>query len=539
MSRSGDSTPRMASVGMPESSEIRSAVSAPRDSRNPKNPNVNFAMEVRMSKLSSWKTIFFSCVFCAATATASSAQADCSVTTPCFTNLVSFSGTDGSFPVFVPLVQGFDGNFYGTTSGGGAHSDGTVFKITPEVTLTTLHNFAGADGSNPAGGLALTTNGVFYGTTVNNGAHGYGTVFKMTSTGALTTLHSFDLTDGANPYGGLIQATDGNFYGTTHSGGSSSNCSGGCGTVFKMIPSGTLTTLHSFDGADGAAPFAGLVQASDGNFYGITYAGGAHNDGVVFKMTMPTGTVTVLHSFDGTHGANSYGALIQAINGILYGMTAFGGTHECNLRGMLVGCGTIFKITLAGVFTTLHNFDPTDGAFPSVELTQATDGNFYGTTYQGGANGVGTIFKVTAAGALTTLHTFDTTDGISPNGLLEATNGEFSGTTLSGGAHGDGTIFSLSVGLGPFVETLPISGKVGTPVIILGNNLAGSTSVTFNGTKATFRVSSTGTAIKTTVPSGATTGKVKVTTTTRTLTSNVNFRVTPTISSFSLRPALR
>jgi uncharacterized repeat protein (TIGR03803 family) len=284
------------------------------------------------------------------------------------------------------------------------------------------------------------------------------------------------------------------------------------------------------------------VQATDGNFYGITYAGGANNDSVVFKMTRPpTATVTVLHTFDGTDGANSYGPLIQAINGILYGVTAFGGANQCNLHGMLVGCGTIFKVTLAGSLTTLHNFNGSDGAFPSVGLIQAADGNFYGTTYQGGAGGncsggCGTIFKFVlnpqgTGGALTTLHTFGAP--ADPNALLQATNGEFYGTTIFGGTNNDGTVFSLSVGLGPFIETLPTSGKVGTAVIILGNDLTGTTKVTFNGTKATFTVSSTGTAIKTTVPSGATTGKVKVTTPTRTLISNVNFRVTPTVSGFS------
>ena len=307
--------------------------------------------------------------------------------------------------------------------------------------------------------------------------------------------------------------------------------------VFKFVlnpqgTGGTLTTPHSFDSSDGAAPFSSLLQASNGNFYGTTYAGGAHNDGVVFKMTPPpTGTVTVLHNFDGTDGANSYGSSIQAVNRILYGMTAFGGANECNNHGSLVGCGTIFKITLAGAFTTLHNFDSTDGAFPSVPLIQATDGNFYGTTYQkGGTNGFGTVFKFTPGGTLTTMHTFGTP--VDPNALLQAPNGEFYGTTIFGGTNNDGTVFSLSVGLGPFVETPPSSGKVGTAVIILGNNLEGSTKVTFNGTAATFTVVSN-TEIKTSVPSGAITGKVKVTTPSRTLTSNVNFRVTPTISSIS------
>lgn len=250
------------------------------------------------------------------------------------------------------------------------------------------------------------------------------------------------------------------------------------GTVLKITAGGKLSTLYSFCAqtgcTDGYAPEAGLVQATDGNFYGTTYRGGAYGYGTVFKIT-PGGTLTTLHSFDSTDGANPY---------------------------------------LGG-------------------LVQATDGNFYGTTYFGGTNNDGTIFKITSGGTLTTLHSFPYTDGVLPIGrLLPATNGTFYGTTTYGGANGHGTVFSISVGLGPFVETLPTSGKVGTAVIILGNNLTGATHVTFNSTAATLTVVSS-TEIKTTVPSGATTGFVKVTTPTRTLTNNVKFRVTATISSFS------
>jgi uncharacterized repeat protein (TIGR03803 family) len=178
-----------------------------------------------MSRLCSWKTVLFFCVFCAATAITSPAQAGCSAAAPCFTILASFNGADGSLPVFGPLVQGFDGNLYGT-AGGGAHSDGVVFKITPGGTLTPLHSFDGTDGAAPAAGLVLTANGNFYGTTVSGGAHGDGTIFKFVlnpegTGGTLTSLHSFDGADGSNPHGGLVQGTDGNFYGTTQAGGAS------------------------------------------------------------------------------------------------------------------------------------------------------------------------------------------------------------------------------------------------------------------------------------------------------------------------------
>jgi uncharacterized repeat protein (TIGR03803 family) len=362
-----------------------------------------------------------------------------------------------------------------------------------------------------------------YGTTVSGGANNNGTVFKITPGGTLTTLYSFcaqtNCTDGLEPDARLVQATDGNFYGTTSGGGN------GWGTIFKITPGGTMTTLHRFDVMDGANPYGGLVQATNGNFYGTTSAGGANGYGAVFEIT-PGGALTTLHSFlDTTDGAYPYGGLMQATNGSFYGTTSgvlLGGrgADTCTGAGSY---GTIFEITPSGTLTTLYAFgaQPDDGACPFGGLVQATDRNFYGTTTEVGG-GYGTIFKITPAG---TLHRFDNTDGANPlAGLVQATNGTLYGTTFLGGASNDGTVFSLSESLGPFVETNPTSGKVGTAVIILGNNLAGATSVTFNGKAATFKVVSS-TEIKTTVPKGATTGKVSVKTPSRTLTSNVDFRV--------------
>jgi uncharacterized repeat protein (TIGR03803 family) len=475
-----------------------------------------------MSKLSLWKTIFFLCALCAVEVTPSPAQV--------FTTLVSFNGTDGGDPLG-SLVQGVDGNFYGTTAAGGANSNelictanmestcGTVFKITAGGTLTRLYSFCAqtncTDGATPSAGLVLATDGNFYGTTAYGGTTsstpGCGTVFKITPGGTLTTLHIFDGTDGCVPNAGLVQATDGNFYGTTWLGGANID-----GTVFEVSPSGKLTTLHRFDGTDGQYPSA-LVLATDGNLYGTASYGGAHGLGTVFKIT-PVGTLTTLHSFDGTDGATP-SALVQATDGNFYGTTFDGGANND---------GTVFKITPVGTLTTLHSFDFTDGEFPSA-LLQGTDGNLYGAASQGGANDDGTVFKITSSGTLTTLHSFDGADGQNPLAeLVQATNGNFYGTTSQGASDactfGCGTVFRLGVGLGLFVETLPTSGKVGTAVIILGNNLTGSTSVTFNGTSAKFTVVSSS-EIKTIVPSGATTGKVKVTTPHGTLTSNVNFGV--------------
>jgi uncharacterized repeat protein (TIGR03803 family) len=189
-----------------------------------------------------------------------------------------------------------------------------------------------------------------------------------------TTLHSFDGKDGSRPYAGLIQATDGNLYGTTDFGEPH-----GEGTVFKITPSGMLTTLHSFDYADGGNPSAGLVQGTDGNLYGTTYGGGANQGGEIFKIT-PSGRLTTFHSFEGTDGSYPYAGLVQATNGDFYGTTSGGGSSNC----FGAGCGTVFKITPSGILTTLHSFNGTDGQFPAGVLVRATDGSFYGTTEYGG-----------------------------------------------------------------------------------------------------------------------------------------------------------
>ncbi len=490
----------------------------------------------RMRRAGARAVLAFATLLVSAVITTPSAQAQT------LTTLHSFDGTDGTGTVAV-LVQGTDGNLYGTTSAAGANGYGTVFKITPSGTLTTLYSFCSkagcTDGGNPKGVLVQASNGPFYGTTFTGGAFGYGTLFKITPSGTLTTLHSFDGTDGVYPQAGLIQAANGDFYGTTCGDWcfNSSNTPSVPGTVFKITPSGTLTTLHTFCSlsgcADGFFPVAGLVQATNGDLYGTTIYGGDTymgpcypGCGTAYKIT-PSGTLTTLYNFCSlsgcTDGYYPVAGLVQGANGDFYGTTSGGGA---------IGEGIVFKITPGGTLTTLYTFcsqsDCTDGTTPDAGLVQGTDGNFYGATNQGGGvNNAGTLFKITPSGALTTLIIFDDTDGRGPYaGLTQATNGNFYGTTTLGGTNNLGTVFSLSVGLGPFVETQPTSGKVGAAVKILGTNLTGATSVTFNGTSATFTVVSKS-EITTTVPTGATTGTVEVTTPRGTLKSNTKFYVTP------------
>jgi uncharacterized repeat protein (TIGR03803 family) len=483
-----------------------------------------------------------------------------------FTTLYSFDGTDGGGPV-AALVQGTDGNLYGTTRDGGANGNyGTVFKITLEGVLTTLYSFCSqslcADGSYPEAGLIQGTDGNFYGTTSGGGANDRGTVFEMTLGGTLTTLYSFcsreNCLDGVGPTGALVQDSDGNLYGTTSQGGGGNpDCPKECGTVFKISPTGTFGTLHNFNLADGSMPLGGLIEGTDGDLYGTTSEGGGGycmnqfdghfkgGCGTVFKISA-NGTLTTLYDFCSVvvgrsylckDGATPYAGLIQAADGTFYGTTTAGGGVGANRACGITGCGTVFRITASGTLTTLLDFDILDGYFPEAALVQATDGNFYGTTERGGVNtacgggsyGCGTAFKITPSGALTTLYSFcpqtSCADGEEPQaGLVQDTNGQFYGTTTGGGANGDGTVFSLSVGLGRFVESQPTSGNVGAAVNILGTNLTTATSVTFNGTPATFNVVSSS-LITTTVPAGATSGKVQVVTPVGTLTSNVPFRV--------------
>lgn len=451
--------------------------------------------------------------------------------------LASFNGTDGELPT-TALAQGPDGNFYGTTPTGGLNDflSGVAYRVTPTGDLTSIYSFCSlakcTDGSDPDAPLALGTDGNFYGTTANGGGvSSGGTVFRLTPAGGLTTLYSFcalkKCPDGSVPRAGLVLANDGNFWGTTSEGGKF-----GGGTVFKISPSGKLTSIYNFcsisNCGDGSSPMAGLVQGADGALYGTTYDGGmvpcpffgTFGCGTIFKITL-SGQLTTLYNIGDDAGLSST-PLIFARNGNLYGTSENGGT---------IGGGSVFEITPAGAYSTIYSFCSlqfcTDGDLPRGGLVQATNGILYGTTSTGGTL-TGTVFSISAAGTLHTIHNFTGfAHGSMPEGsLLQATDGNLYGVTNGGGVGGDGAIFRVLTGLTPFVQAVPLAGTGSAQVLILGNNLSTATAVSFNGTAASFTVVSD-TEIATTVPSGATTGNVTVTTSSATLDSNVAFRVLP------------
>jgi uncharacterized repeat protein (TIGR03803 family) len=430
------------------------------------------------------------------------------------------------------VAQGRDGNLY-SAAPGGTDGVGAMFKITPAGALTVPYTFDLT--VEPYGGLTLGIDGNFYGTTNSGGTANLGTVFKVTPGGKLTVLHDFTNTgDGAYPYAPPIEGVDGNFYGTT----TQANLANG--TVYKITSSGVLTMLHSFAFAEGEYPFAPLVQGTDGNFYGTAQLGGTSTKcvggcGTVFKIT-PAGSLSVLHNFDELHGEVPLGPLIQGSDGNFYGTTTGGGTYGPHC------CGVIFKITPTGALTVLHDFPAStdDGINVMAGLVQATDGKLYGTTAGGGANATGIIFSVSSKPPYTykILYAFDGTTGSSPQAtMVQHTNGILYGDTQAGGTDTKycgacGTFYSLNIGLKPFIHLVSASGKVASTVEILGQGFTGTTGVSFDGSAATFTVSSS-TYLTAKVPAGARTGSVIVTTPGGKLTSSGSFRVTPQITSFT------
>ncbi len=378
-----------------------------------------------------------------------------------------------------PLTPGPDGNLYGTTTQGRTY--GTVFKMTPSGSLTTLHTFDSTDGASPTGGVMFASDGNLYGTTNQGGSATTGSVFKVSTGGSFTSLYSFTGTseDGGAPVGKLVQAGDGNLYGVTYSAGAN-----GCGAIYQMTTSGTFTSLYNFNcQSDGGYPRSGLILASDGNLYGTTSAAGVSGYGTVYRIGLD-GSFAVIYHFGNNEGNTPYAALIQGSDGAFYGTTYQGGSG---------GYGTAFRLTTAGSLTTLYSFSGTDGKNPRGSLLQGSDGNLYGTTYYGGNAIYGTIFVVTPDGQFTRLHSFTGGDGQNPAaGLAEDPAGTFIGTTFAGGTNNKGVVFSLTYtappppapainanGVVPVYSTVPVI-QTGEWVSIYGSNLAAK-SATWNG----------------------------------------------------------
>jgi uncharacterized repeat protein (TIGR03803 family) len=487
---------------------------------------------------------FIVAIFCVATAVGSHAQT--------LATLLSFDSSTGSY-ANTP-VQGLNGNFFGTAQQYGQNNGGTAYELTPGGTLSDILSFCSQPncpaGASPRAAILLASDGTLYGTTNADGANAGGTIFKVSAGGQLTTLYNFcslpNCADGAGPTV-LVEGRDGNLYGIAEVGGTGQQCDyivPGCGTVFQITKEGVLTTLHNFctqaGCLDGALPTS-LVLATDGTFYGTAPQGGSGDCfdgcGTLFRIR-PDGKLIMAYSFTSTQGSYPNG-VIEGTDGNFYGTTRVDG---------LAGQGTVFQFNSSGQMNVLYNFcEPSScpgGAVPWAGLVQGTDGNFYGTTNAGGTGQYcpglggtpcGTIFKISAAGEFTSLYSFCSRSGCADGGvplalLIQGTDGAFYGTTSEGAntscRAGCGTVFKLDVGLGPFVQANPVLGKVGYKIGILGNDLTGTTSVTFNGTPTTFTVVSD-TYLKATVPTGATTGTIEVTTTGGTLKSNLVFQVLP------------
>lgn len=371
--------------------------------------------------------------------------------------------------------------------------NGVEFRMSTGGHLRVLHTFGGPS----PGGLTLGTDGEYYGTTEKGGAYSMGKVFKMSQDGTVTTLHDFTGgSDGSYPLAPPIEGEDGAFYGTTST------------TVYRITKYGVFTLLHDVP----YQPIGPLVQGKDLYFYGTSAYGGPGHIGAIFRVNR-SGDFKVLATFDGSNGNTPWAGLIQANDGNFYGVTVYANWPWW---------GVLFRMKPDGTLTVLHYFtNGSDGGQPYGGLVQASDGYLYGTTATGGAYDFGVLFRASLAGDVVPLYNF-WTDGNTPeSALLQHTNGLLYGKTLySDTVGGDGVFYSLDAGLPPFVTYLPVYGRAGAVVKILGQGFDGATQVFFNGSPAASTTIVYPTYLKAVVPDGATTGPITVTTANGTLTSN-------------------
>src|SRR5438874_3961828 len=465
------------------------------------------------------------------------------------TPLHTFTGIDGA-GAFSGLTLSTGGYYWGTTASGGLYGHGTVFKMSAAGTLTTLHDFTvGAAGVLPGAPPVEGIDENFYGTTGAGGNVGSnGTVYRISSSGSFQTVHSFGATGQGTPNAPLVQGSDGFLYGTTYVGGKN-----GAGTIFKVSVSGHFQTIANFGSLVGANPFGGLVEGNDGNFYGVASVGGTNNVGVLFKVS-PLGTLTILHNFTGgSDGNNPVGGLVQATDGNLYGTNDLGGAF---------GWGVLFCYSPGSLgsgqtrFHVLHDFQSATGSSPQVTLLQHTNGKLYGDTAVGGSVNLGTFYSFDAGlGPFVSFMPQARKVGhgvkILGQGFTGATAVSFNGTPASfvvvsdtfikarvpnGATSGflsvktpSGTLTSNRTFLvkPQIVGFSPASSMVGATVVIDGVSLKQTSKITFNSVSAANFTVNSDSQITLTVPVGAQSGKIGITTTGAPVYSVADFVVLP------------
>jgi uncharacterized repeat protein (TIGR03803 family) len=490
--------------------------------------NSNHCQDTRSGRMAILLTLLAAVVMFAAAAVPAQAQ------TPTVLHTFTIGSTDACKPEG-NIVQGRDGNMYGGGAVCGGNGTGAVYKISPAGVESMFFSFPGTWLYCGGAGLTLGSDGNFYGACeAGNPATGLGSIFRLTPAGVFTDLHDFTGANGDSfPVYPPIQASDGNFYGVT------GNEVQVCGNVYRMTPAGVYTNLHAFSGSD--CHSSNLFQASDGNLYGtLANCAVVQGAGCVYRIST-TGVFKEIHDFAFSTGQEPCTGLIQGKDGKLYGATN---------QGAVNGWGNIYKMTTAGVATDLHDFNnATDAACvnnvgPPVNLLQVTDGNFYGVNPAYGPSGTGSIYKLTSAKVFSAfLFPAPPVDGDLPSStLIQHTNGLVYGTTPSGGfippncPQGcQGTFFSVATGDKPFVSLEPTekTGNVGASVGMFGQGFSSASVVKFGGVAATKVTRSGTTYLTAVVPAGAHTGAVTVTTGTTTLTSPQTYKVKPKITSFS------
>jgi uncharacterized repeat protein (TIGR03803 family) len=429
--------------------------------------------------------------------------------------LAYFNGKPGA-PEFPGLIaQSLGGSMLTTSTDQMSDLHGVAFRVETSGALTVEHEFDKATGDLASSGLTLGRDGEFYGATMFGGIGQAGSVYRMTPDGTVTTLHEFTGGDESHPQAPPVQSLYGDFYGTTS--GDDSHP----GAVYKIDSSGVYTLLHTFTGKDGSGPVAPLVQDPNNFwFYGAAADSGPSNVGTLFRISS-TGQFEVLYNFDVGHGAYPV-SMMRANDGNYYGAAYWGGSDSN---------GVIFKLTPGGAFSVLHYFNGNDGSGPTGNLVQATDGDLYGTAGGGGAHGFGTLFRIDlATGALQVLYNFELSSGEGPVALIQHTDGYLYGDTSSGGTFNgtayQGTFFRYDLGLSSFITYLDCYGRVGETVTILGEGFTSGTEVLFNGIPGQVTEVEP-TFLKVQVPLGATTGYLTATTTKGLLKSNKIFTVRP------------